>query len=101
MDSLLQKTKAKGNCHSQCVDIVSKITSDSSNANIREVSNKHNPFGNNLGYDVEHIKGNYERHFVVQIGNSILDPFLREMGLIPLDKYLTKVYKNHEELQIV
>jgi hypothetical protein len=48
---------------------------------------------------VEHQKGTYRRHYVIEDGNKIFDPFLNRP--IPKDKYLAKVYKNPDELRLV
>ncbi|GBE20234.1 MAG TPA: hypothetical protein ENG87_01360 [Candidatus Pacearchaeota archaeon] len=86
------------NCHIKCKTIISNL---STNADIKKVFNKNDSWGDKPGFYVEHIKGDYKSHFVVQVGDKILDPFLEEMGEIPIKEYLNQVYKNPEELRII
>jgi len=85
------------NCAKEC----EKILKEQKLGIVRKVINKNNPWENNPFIVVQHLKGNYVKHFIVQIGDEIIDPFLQEGVLIPKEVYLEKVYKNHEELKIV
>lgn len=78
--------------------IASKI---SDGATIKRVFNKNDPCAENLRFYVRHLTGDYTSHFVVQVGDIILDPFLRDAGPIPADKYLARTYKNAEEVRLV
>ena len=83
------------NCLIACNEIIDKFP----NGIIRKVINKNDPW--QLWFSVKHIKGNYNLHFVIQTGDNIFDPFLKEKELIPVGEYLERAYKNSEELKIV
>ena len=98
LSKILKDCETTGDCHMQCVAIASKI---SDGATIRKVFNKNDPWGENPGFSVRHLTGDYTSHFVVQVGDVILDPFLRDAGPIPADEYLARTYENAEEVRLV
>jgi hypothetical protein len=54
-----------------------------------------------FAFSVEHKKGNYKYHYILEENGKIIDPFLFEEGLIPKEDYLQKYYKNPQHLKIV
>ena len=98
LSKILKDAKTTGTCHSQCVDISKRIPEG---ANVKKAINVHNPWGENPVFKVRHLTGDYTCHFVVQVGEVILDPFLREGGPIPAEEYLGRAYKNPEEIRLV
>jgi len=82
------------NCYRECTNLLKKIGGE-----IKQIIHKDNVFGDNL-FLIQHPKGYYIQHYVIQKGNRIIDPFLIEKGEIPLEKYIF-LYKNPEELRIV
>lgn len=90
------KDQTNRNCHAECMEIVRGLQQP---ATIRKVFNRHDPWGDKPGFFVKHPTGNYVTHYIVQIGDNILDPLLKDRELIPLRDYL-RLYKNPEELDI-
>jgi len=86
------------NCYIECGKILERRKGKGI---IRKVINKKNPWGDNLVFEIEHIKGNFKTHYVVSVEGTIIDPFLQERGQIPEEDYLRIIYKNHEELKMV
>ena len=99
LSKILQEAKlGRGSCYSECMVLLNNLPA---NATIKKVPNKGDPWSEKPGFYIEHLRMSYKIHFVVQIEDKVLDTFLREMGPIPVDEYLSKVYKNHKDLQMV
>ena len=54
-----------------------------------------------IRFPVEHKKGTYNYHCILEEDEKIIDPFLFEEGPIPKEIYLQKYYKNPEYLELV
>jgi hypothetical protein len=74
------------------------------NAEIKRVINVH-PYRQIwegcMAFSVEHKKGNYKCHYILEEDGKIIDPFLLEEGSIPKEEYLQKYYKNSLHLIII
>jgi hypothetical protein len=74
------------------------------NSEIRRVINVHPNrliFEGCSAFSVEHKKGDYKYHYILEKDGNIIDPFLLEEGPRPKDEYLQKYYKNPQYLRII
>lgn len=85
------------NCFDECV----KLREEFPRGVIKKIFNKHDPWLSQLGYSVEHVKGVFTVHYVIQNDGCIIDPFLIEIGPIKSEEYLENYYKNSEELRMI
>jgi len=83
----------KKDCLSQCKDLMKIHLSGM----ILKIINKNNPWGDNAMFNLDHLKGIYKIHYVIEDESKIFDPFLEDP--IPKSEYLKRVYKNHNELK--
>lgn len=84
-------------CFNECVRLKKEFPS----WDIKKVFNKNDQWLSHLGYYVEHIKGAFIIHYVIQNGEFIIDLFLTEIGPIKVEEYLDKYYHNSKELDMV
>ena len=80
-----------------CLNLCNDLMKSHPSGRILRVINTNDPWGDNPMFRVNHQKGNYKTHYVVEDGSQIFDPFLDKP--IPKREYLKKVYQNHDELR--
>ena len=89
----------------ECLDLCGKLKREKYlNAKLKRVINKrseNNLFEGVVAYSVEHKKGYYKYHYILEENGKIIDPFLLEEGLIAKEDYLQKYYKNYQDLKII